>query len=81
MSEESATVVKFLMPPLIPPDGVKRKFYGVVDSVPPDKIDEVLDGELNHEQWDENDSENFTDSDDSHILLKRERTSVILVPF
>ena len=29
----------------------------------------MLDGELTHEKWDKNDSENFADSDDSHILL------------
>ena len=34
---------------LIPPDGVKRKLDGVVDSVPPDKGCEVLDGGLTHE--------------------------------
>ena len=37
----------------------------------------MLDGEFTHEhehehEWDENDSENFADSADSHILLKRE---------
>ena len=42
---------------MIPPDGVERKLDGVVDSVPPDKGCEVLDGE-------------FADSDASHILLK-----------
>ena len=30
----------------------------------------MLDGEFTQEQWDENDSENFADRDDSHILLK-----------
>ena len=30
----------------------------------------MLDGELTHEELDENDSENFTDGDDAHILLK-----------
>ena len=34
------------------PDGVKQKFDGVVDSVPPDKGCEVLDGELTHEYRD-----------------------------
>ena len=43
-------------------DGVKQKFDGVLDSVPPDKCCKVLDGELN--------SENFADSD-GHILLKK----------
>ena len=42
----------------------------MVGSVPPDKGSEVLDGQLSHEYWDENDSENFTDCDDSRILLK-----------
>ena len=55
---------------MIPPDCVKRKLDGVVESVPPDKGCEVLDGELTHEKWDENDSENLTDIDDSHTLLK-----------
>jgi len=43
---------------------------GLVDSAPPGKCCEVLDGELTHEEWDENDTENFADSDDAHILLK-----------
>ena len=54
---------------MIPPDGFRQKLDGVVDSVPPDKGCEVLDGELTHEYQDENDSENFADSNDSHILL------------
>ena len=54
----------------IPPDGVKRKLDGVLDSVPLDKSCEVLGGELTHEKWDENDSEHFADSDYGHIFLK-----------
>ena len=34
---------------MIPPDIVKWKLDGVVDSVPPDKACQVLDGELTHE--------------------------------
>ena len=34
---------------MIPADGVKQKLDGVVDSVPPDKGCEVLDGELTNE--------------------------------
>ena len=34
---------------MIPPDSVKVKLDGVIDSVPPDKGCEVLDGELTHE--------------------------------
>ena len=49
---------------------IKGKLDGVVNSFPPEKSCEMLDGELTHEEWDENDSENFADSDDSHILLK-----------
>ena len=33
---------------MTPPDGVKCEFDRVVDSVPPDKGCEVLDGELTH---------------------------------
>ena len=55
---------------MIPPDDVKQMLDGVLDSVPPDKGFEVLDGGLTYEQWDENDSKNFDDSDDSQLLLK-----------
>ena len=48
----------------------KQELDGVVGSVPPGKGCEVLDGELTLEEWDENDSENFADSNDAHILLK-----------
>ena len=41
-----------------------------MDSAPTNKGCEVLDGELTHEYWDENDSEKFTDSDNGHILRK-----------
>ena len=41
------------------PDGVKRKLDAVVDSIPLEKGCEVIDGQLTHEKWDENDSENF----------------------
>ena len=34
---------------MIPPDSVERKLDGVIDSVPPDKGCEVLDGELTYE--------------------------------
>ena len=64
-----ATTLKEVEELMIPPDCVTQKLDGVVDSVPPDK-GEMLDEELSHEKWDENDSENFADSDDSHSLLK-----------
>ena len=65
-----ATTLKEVEELMIPPDGAMRKLDGVVDSVPSDKGCEVLDGGLNHEYWDENDSENFVDNDDTYILLK-----------
>jgi len=34
---------------MIPPEGVKRLLDGLVDSVPPGKCCEVLDGKLAHE--------------------------------
>ena len=55
---------------MIPPDGVKRKLNGVVDSVPPDKCCEVLNGGVNDEEWDKSDNRNVADSDDGHILIK-----------
>ena len=53
---------------MIPPDGVKRKLGGVVDSDPRDKCCDMLYGELTHKQWGEIDSEKCADSDDDHIL-------------
>ena len=55
---------------MIPPDGVKRKLTRMVDSVPPDNVCKVLDGELALEKWDENESANSADSDDGHNLRK-----------
>ena len=46
---EIATTIEEVGELMILSDGVKRKLYGVVDSVPPDKSCEVLDGELTHE--------------------------------
>ena len=44
-----ATILKEEEELMIPPDGVKQKLDRVVDSVPPDKGCEVLDGEVTHE--------------------------------
>ena len=44
-----ATTLKEVEESVIPPDGVKCKLDGVIDSVPSDKDYEVLDGELTHE--------------------------------
>ena len=44
-----ATTLKEVEELMIPPDIVKWKLDGVVDSVPPDKACQVLDGELTHE--------------------------------
>ena len=44
---------------------------GRVDaSVPPDEGCEVLDGVVNHEEWDKNDNNNVADSDDTHTSVK-----------
>ena len=45
---ENAATTKEAEGLMIPPDAVKRKLNGVVDSVPPEKGCEVLDGELTH---------------------------------
>ena len=45
-TREIVTTLKKVEKFMIPPDGVKRKLDGVVDSVPPDKGCEVLYGEL-----------------------------------
>ena len=55
---------------MTPTDGVKLKFYRVVNSVPPDEGYEKLDGEVKDEEWDKNDNKNVADSDDTHILVK-----------
>ena len=47
--QEIATALKGVEELMIPPDGFKRKLDGVIDSVPPDKGYEVLDGELINE--------------------------------
>ena len=57
---------------MILPGCVRRKMDKVTALHPPDKDCELLDGELTHENWSENDSENFTDSDDSHNFLEWE---------
>ena len=44
-----AATLKGVKDLMIPPDGVKRRLDGVVDSVQPDKGCEVLHGELTHE--------------------------------
>ena len=41
-----------------------------MDSVPSTKGCDMLDEELTHKQWDENDGESFADSNNFHILIK-----------
>ena len=57
-------------------DGVKQELYGMVDCAPLENSCEVFDGELIHKKWDENDSENFDNNDNTHILLKWRRGSL-----
>ena len=56
---EIATTLKDVEELMIPPDAIKQKLDGMVDSVPPDKSYEVLDGEVTDEEWDENNSDDF----------------------
>ena len=49
MTYRKATTLKEVEELMIPPDGGKRKLDGAVDSVPPHKGCEELDGELTHE--------------------------------
>ena len=54
---------------MIPPDGIMQKFGGLVDSVPPDKSCEVLDGEFTHDYRVKIAVEIYADIDDSYMLL------------
>ena len=47
-----------------------KKLDGVIDSVPPDEGCEVLDGEMDDEEWNKNDNINAAGSDDTHNLIK-----------
>jgi len=55
---------------MIPTDGIKWKLEWIVDSVPPDKACEVLDGEVNYNEWGKNDDENVADINETHNLVK-----------
>lgn len=52
---------------MIPPDGVKRKLEGVVEGVPLDEGEELLDGMVDEEVWDEaqNDSESESENEEN----------------
>ena len=52
---EIATTLKEVGEVMTPPDGVKGKLDGIIDSIPTDKACEVLDGEVTDEEWDAND--------------------------
>ena len=42
----------------------------MVHIVTPNEGCEVLDGEVNDEEWDKNDNQNVADSDDTYNLIK-----------
>ena len=42
----------------------------MVNSVPPDEGYEVLDGEMDNEEWDKTNNKNVADSDDTQNLMK-----------
>ena len=69
-TREIPTTLKEIEEVVILTDGVKWKFDGVVDSVPPDEGYEVLDWEMNDEEWDKNDSKHVADSDDTYNMKK-----------
>ena len=68
LSKLHPTTLKKLEEVMIPPDGVKQKLDGVVDNVPPDEGNEVLDGGLTEEEWDKNENETVVDSDDEEDI-------------
>ena len=68
LSKLHPTTLKKLEEVMIPPDGVKQKLDGVIDNVPPDEGNEVLDGGLTEEEWDKNENETVVDSDDEEDI-------------
>ena len=66
------TTLKKLEEVMIPPDGVKQKLDGNVDSVPSDERYELLDGQLTEEEWDENENGTVAVSDDEEGITVSE---------
>ena len=66
------TTLKKLEEVMIPPDGVKQKLDGNVDSVPSDERYELLDGQLTEEEWDENENGTVAVSDDEEDITVSE---------
>ena len=65
LSKPHPTTLKKLEEVMIPTDGVKRKLVdGVIGSVPPDEGYGMLDGELADKEWDKNENDAGTDSED-----------------
>ena len=64
------TIHKGIKEVMIRTDGVKWKLDDVVESVQPHERREVLDGEVNDEEWDKNDNKNVADSDDNQHFGK-----------
>ena len=64
LNKPPPTTLKKLEEVMIPPDGVKQKLDGNVDSVPSDERYELLDGQLTEEEWDENENGTVAVSDD-----------------
>ena len=73
LNKPHPTTLKKLEEVMIPPDGIKQKLDGKVDSVPSDESYELLDGQLTEEEWDENENGTVAISDDEEDISVRER--------
>ena len=72
LNKPPPTTLKKLEEVMIPPDGVKQKLDGNVDSVPSDERYELLDGQLTEEEWDENENGTVAVSDDEEDITVSE---------
>ena len=72
LNKPPPTTLKKLEEVMIPPDGVKQKLDGNVDSVPSDERYELLDGQLTEEEWDENENGTVAVSDDEEGITVSE---------
>ena len=72
LNKPHSTTLKKLEEVMIPPDGIKQKLDGKVDSVPSDESYELLDGQLTEEEWDENENGTVAVNDDEEDITVSE---------
>ena len=72
LNKPPPATLKKLEEVMIPPNGVKQKLDGNVDSVPSDERYELLDGQLTEEEWDENENGTVAVSDDEENITVSE---------